>query len=160
MVSFSSAFHGILNPQSIASWCLCKPTRDTMSYYDEYECRFCARYFSSRYALNSHSRSKHVWCERCYQAFRTVAAKMAHIRRSNAHNLCGLCTQSPDFLSGRQLDDHLVSEHHFCLTCDIKYDSSTQLDRHDVAMHNLCITCGEYFTNPNSLRMVLVDNSS
>lgn len=142
-------------------WCHSKPTRNTMSYYDDdYECRFCTRYFGSQRALNSHCRSKHVWCERCYRAFSTVSAKKAHFRQSNAHNVCGLCIPSPDFSSGRRLDDHLVSAHHICLTCDIRYDSSKQLDRHDVVVHNLCITCGEYFTNPNNLRMVLVDKSS
>lgn len=57
-------------------WCHSKPTRNTMSYYDDdYECRFCTRYFGSQRALNSHCRSKHVWCERCYRAFSTVSAK-------------------------------------------------------------------------------------
>ena len=132
-----------------------------MSYYDDdYECRVCTRYFGSRHALNSHCRSKHVWCERCRRAFGTVSAKNVHLQRSNSHHVCGWCARGPDFLSARWFDDHLVKVHHFCLTCDIKYDSSEQLDRHDVVRHNLCITCGEYFTNPNNLRMVQVDKSS
>lgn len=121
-------------------------------------CHPCDRTFINQNSLEQHYKysSAHEWCQRCAKAFDSVRAKEQHLANSSKHHRCGLCDAGdrPDFRLRGDLNEHLVSIHHYCTQCSLHLWFPGRLREHDVAVHNLCLKCGQYFKTPQNLKAV------
>lgn len=109
-----------------------------------YECAFCPRICSTRFALKDHCKNTrlHPWCERCRHAFRDQEALDEHKRTSSAHyHVCRIC--KCDFLTKDLLATHISDEHYDCHVCDAYFDGAVDLILHRFDGHEVCEECDD-----------------
>ncbi|KAJ5348591.1 uncharacterized protein N7506_001844 [Penicillium brevicompactum] len=55
-----------------------------------------------------------------------------------------------------ELDEHLGTEHKYCISCEIQFETANKLAQHDIEEHNMCVTCRQFFDSPSSLSSVAI----
>ena len=97
---------------------------------------------------------KQFYCTRCAISFRTFFARLQHIYESPYHHICYICFPPQDFAKMVELDEHLGTEHNYCISCDIQFETAQKLAQHDIGEHNMCVICRQFFGSRSSLSNV------
>ncbi|KAK9779239.1 putative C2H2-type domain-containing protein [Seiridium cardinale] len=123
---------------------------------EHHYCQKCDADFATQAHLDQHLNSAqdgqgkliHHYCKLCSMEFDNVVALHSHKEMSSGHNWCSSCKL--DFLFASSLQLHFkatAKEHHFCVFCSKKFQSSDELELHTQRFHFWCPVDRECFVD-------------